>query len=59
MSELFEDDIDEPIDISSADMPLSYIQSQGKERNSADVRRKLEDLLEAKKLREELEDFLD
>lgn len=60
MSELFEDDVlDESNDIASEDISFSYTESLGKDKNSTDVRRKLEELLEARRLREELEDFLD
>ena len=61
MSELFDEDEDkvivaeEDVDLDEAD---DVVLEDG-ERQTADARRRLENMLEEKRLRDELEDFLD
>lgn len=64
MSELFDDDEDKIIvaeaeDIVDLDEAVDDILLDANERPTADARRRLENMLEEKRLRDELEDFLD
>ncbi|MFY7697398.1 MAG: PA3496 family putative envelope integrity protein [Legionella sp.] len=64
MSELFENDeekesITEDEFIDDVDVDVSDIDEIDIEKPSIDARRRLENLLEEKRLRDELEDFLD
>jgi hypothetical protein len=64
MSELFEDEdkaivAEEEVVEVEADAEAEEIILDARQRPSSDARRRLEDLLEEKRLRDELEDFLD
>ena len=61
MSELFDDDEDKVIDAEAQDIEedAPTIVLDGRQRPHSDARRRLENLLEEKRLRDELEDFLD
>lgn len=58
MSELFDEDIVDESNESTSEK-LSYDTQSSKDKNHTEVRRKLEELLEEKRLRKELEDFLE
>ena len=58
MSELFDDEEKEAIEEEEL-VEVEEVVPHSRQRPSADARRRLENLLEEKRLRDELEDFLD
>ena len=61
MSELFEEDKDRPADDEAIEAKVEpeVMVSEHRQRPSSDARKRLETLLEEKRLRDELEDFGD
>ena len=59
MSELFDEEVEKSLVIDSTDEIEEEVSLNLKSESSFDARRRLERLLEEKRLRDELEDFLD